>query len=184
VRLCISFAPLSSAVPQVLRMTLFEIVRHNPVMLHHIQEAVFRALKIYAHSDIVPKAHFFKSHTADSEITIIGLMEITENTKTNFLALGFSQTAFLGIYENMFREKLTDVSLESADLAGELLNIIFQTIDPELRKLGHKFDVSLPKVLTKSNTHEWIQTHADQSLVLPFSTECGDILFEIFETKG
>ena len=165
-------------------MTLFDVVRSSPEMIQHIQESVCKTLKIYARSEIVPKSHFFKVHAGDSEITIIGMLDLKEENNTSVLSLGFAHAVFVKIYENMFQEQLTEVSLETADLAGELINIVFQSIDPELRKRGHRFETSLPKVLTKSDLHRWVTISADQSLVLPFSTEYGDMLFEVFETKG
>ncbi len=165
-------------------MTLFEVVQSHPEMIRHIQESVYSALKVYASSEIVPKAHYLQSHAAAVEVTVIGMLELTRRDTTSVLAIGFSHEVFVAIYENMFKEKLIDVSLETADLAGELINIIFQSVDPELRKLGYLFEASLPKVLTQSPRHEWVQISVEQSLILPFSTGTGDILFEIFETKG
>ncbi len=165
-------------------MTLFEVVTSHPEMIRHIQESVYAALKVYASSEIIPKPHYLKSHAADFEVTVIGMLELTKTGATSVLALGFSHEVFVKIYENMFQEKLVEVSLETADLAGELINIIFQSIDPELRKLGFLFEASLPKVLTQAHRHEWVHISVEQSLILPFSTGTGDILFEIFETKG
>jgi CheY-specific phosphatase CheX len=164
-------------------MTLFDLISTSPGIIERIQESVHETLKIYARSEISPKSHFFKLNTGNDGITIIGVLDLKENDNTSVLSLGLSHAAFVKIYENMFHEKLLEVSLETADLAGELINIIFQSFDPELRKLGHVYEASLPRVLT-SNSGEWITNPAGQSLVLPFGTECGDILFEVFETKG
>lgn len=165
-------------------MTIFDIVKSEPKLIQHIEETVYRVLKIYSHSEIVPKSYYFTKHISDKEITVIGMLDLKENNNTCFVSLGFSNEVFLKIYENMFQERLTEISLESADLAGELINIIFQSISPELRKLGHNYEASLPKVLTKLNLQEWINNSAEQSLVFPFSTDGGNILFEIFEKKG
>ena len=165
-------------------MLFRSVATSHPEMIQHIQESVYATLKIYASSEIVPQSHYLQSHRTDAGITVIGMLELKNKDTTSVLALGFSNEVFFTIYENMFKEKLTEVSLETADLAGELVNIIFQSIDPELRKMGYLFDASLPKVLTKLHEHEWGKISVDQSLVLPFSTVKGEILFEIFETKG
>jgi CheY-specific phosphatase CheX len=165
-------------------MTLFEVVTTHPQIIQHMQDAVYETLKIYASSEIVPKPHYVESHTSDFEVTVIGMLALQEKGTASVLTLGFSHEVFIQVYENMFKEKLIEVSSESADLAGELVNIIFQTIDPELRALGYLFEASLPKVLTTVNLHEWVKISTQQSLILPFSTESGDILFEVFETKG
>lgn len=165
-------------------MTLFDVVRSHPEIIQHIQESVHKALKVYARSEIIPKAHFVKSLPAESEVTVIGKLELQENGHTSMLSIGFSQEVFFHIYENLFEQKLHEVSSETADLAGELINIIFQSIDPELRKLGYRFDASLPNVLVGTDHCERVRITVDQSLVLPFSTERGDMFFEVFETKG
>jgi len=165
-------------------MSFFDIVRSHPAMIGHIQRSVYETLKVYTSSELVPAPHYYTPHAADVEVAVIGSLDIRERDNTSRLALGFSREVFLHVYENMFRESLTRISPDAADLAGELVNIIFQSIDPELRKLGYVFEAALPNVITHSGPHEWVSISAKQSLVLPFSTERGDILFEIFETNG
>jgi len=84
--------------------------------------------------------------------SVFGMLDLKEENNTSVLSLGFAHAVFVKIYENMFQEQLTEVSLETADLAGELINIVFQSIDPELRKRGHRFETSLPKVLTNAGS--------------------------------
>lgn len=165
-------------------MTILDIVKLEPKLIQHIEESICKALKVYAHFEIVPKPYYFTNRIYDKEITVVGMLDFKEIKNRCIVSLGFSNDVFLKIYEKMFHEKLTEISLESADLAGELINIIFQSISPELRKLGYNCEASLPKVFTKSNLHEWINLSVEQSLVLPFSAEGGNILFEIFEMKG
>ena len=164
--------------------TLFDVVRSHPDVIGHIQKSVYNTLKIYARAEIVPKPHFFRSNAEGSEITVIGMLDLTQDGKTSVLSIGFSDAVFVNVYENMFQEKLTEISLETADLAGELINIIFQTIDPVLADLGLRFQASLPRVIALSNLDEWVRTSTNQSLVLPFSTGYGDIYFEVFESEG
>jgi CheY-specific phosphatase CheX len=165
-------------------VTLFDVVASKPELIRLIQTSVSDALKIYARSEIVPRPHCIKPHVADSEITVVGMLDIKESNDESMMSLGFPNAVFVKIYENLFHEELSEASLEAADLAGELINIIFETIDPQLRALGHRFDVSLPKVVTQSNLQEWRDISAGESLLLPFSTGWGDIVCEVFVMKG
>ena len=160
-------------------MSIFQIIKSDPDLVRLIQEAVFNTLKVYACSDIVTKPLFHKKHDCSFEVSIIGMLRLTSQNGDDVLAIGFSEQAFMTLYQNMFNEQPEAISSDNQDLAGELINIIFQTIDPELRKKGYHCEVSLPEILTGLDLDKWSQVLVKESLVLPFATTNGDLFFEI-----
>jgi CheY-specific phosphatase CheX len=160
-------------------MSIFEIIQSDPDLVRLIQEAVFNTLKVYACSDIHIKPLFTKEHKSSFEVNIIGMLRLTSKEGEDLLAIGFSELAFMTLYQNMFNEQQAAISSDNKDLAGELINIIFQTIDPELRKKGYNCEVSLPEVLMGADLEKWSHTLVKESLVLPFATANGDLFFEI-----
>ena len=160
-------------------MSIFEIIQSDPDLVRLIQEAVFNTLKVYACSDIHIKPLFNKEHQCSFEVNIIGMLRLTSNEGEDLLAIGFSELAFLTLYQNMFNEQPVAISTDNQDLAGELINIIFQTIDPELRKKGYSCEASLPEVLIGADLEKWTHVLVKESLVLSFATANGDLFFEI-----
>ena len=160
-------------------MSIFQIIQADPDLVLLIQEAVFNTLKVYACSDIETKPLFHKEHDSSFEVSIIGMLRLSSQKGDDLLAIGFSERAFMTLYQNMFNEEPEVISSDNKDLAGELINIIFQTIDPELRKKGYFCEVSLPEVLTGTDLEKWSRFLVKESLVLPFATANGDLFFEI-----
>lgn len=164
-------------------MNIFEIIKANPEFLPIIQNAVLNTLKIYSKSIVTPNTPFSSDNKTKNAIDIIGTISLTLNSHSSMLAIGFSRAAFIKLYENTFKEKLSSISIESQDLAGELINIIFQTIEPELVKKGYNFDASLPSVYCGHSIEKWKKQNIKRSFVFPFKSETGDIFFEIPELK-
>jgi CheY-specific phosphatase CheX len=160
-------------------MSIFEIIQSDPDLVRLIQEAVFNTLKVYACSDIHIKPLLNREHQSSFEVNIIGMLRLTSKEGEDLLAIGFSERAFMTLYQNMFNEKPVAISPDNQDLAGELINIIFQTIDPELQKKGYSCEASLPEVLLGADLEKWSHVLVKESLVLPFATANGDLFFEI-----
>ncbi len=166
-------------------MNIFQVIQSNPDLVGEMQKAVLATLKGYSKCDLEAKPTFFKDNKSKVDITILSMLTLsTKEGDKGVLALGFSEAAFMKIYEKTLDMKPEGINAETGDLAGELINIIYQTLTPELRKKGVIFDVSLPTVLIKNQLSEWSKVAVDRSLVFPFTSEQGDLYFEIPEIVG
>lgn len=165
-------------------MSLLKIIEKDSSIVPLIQDAILKTLQVHSRSQLTLGDVSFKSESPDSNISVIGLIKNTHNNSSAILAIGFSEKAFIQIYENMFQEMLTEITKEAADLAGEIVNIVYQTINPELKKRGHVFEVSLPVVMTGSELGKWLNCQITHSLALSFHNENEKIMFEIVEISG
>lgn len=162
------------------RHSLFDVVRANDALVGRIQEAVRTTLRVHSRSAIRVLPARSAGLPGQTEVAVIGVLRLTGSPGAgSMLALGLSLTAFAAIYENMFGEPLGELTEENQDLAGELVNIIFQTIDPDLRALGLELEPSLPAFLTGRAIEGWSQAAVGHSFVLPFSTDAGDLFIAI-----
>jgi CheY-specific phosphatase CheX len=162
-------------------MSVLDLINSDSKLLALIQDAVLHALQVHTHSMIEIGPTFFRSSVDKKNLGVIGLVHIKGNSTPAFLAIGFSEAAFLQIYKNMFKEELGGITLEAADLAGEIVNIIFQTLDPELRNRGFEFEVSFPEVHIGTSESKSACIQYQRSLVLPFRSGKEDFYFEIAE---
>ena len=161
-------------------VNIFDAICSDAGLIELIQKAVLTTLKVYTSSDVEvrPAIHQEKGN---SNSFVVGVVTLRGEKGSGKLGLSLSESAFATIYENMFGDKPAIFTLEDQTLAGELINIIFQTIDPELRTRGHFFDVSLPDVLAGDGLLQWHKPPVKRSILLPFVTAKGELYFEIPE---
>ncbi|MGK5086250.1 response regulator [Bdellovibrionota bacterium FG-2] len=163
-------------------MNIFQVIQSNPDLIAQVQKAVSDTLRGYSKCNLEAKPSFLKDDNNKFKITILSMLNLsTKAVDQGGLALGFTEAAFMKIYESTLNMKAEGINAETGDLAGELINIIYQTITPELRKKGVTFDVSLPTVLLENQLSDWAKVAVDRSLVFPFSSDQGDLYFEIPE---
>jgi len=87
------------------------------------------------------------------------------------LLLGLSQELFEILYQNMFNESIQLINQENHDLAGEILNIAFGSMDPEFRKMGLKLKASFPKVYSGKELERLSQELKSPSLCIRYASE-------------
>jgi CheY-specific phosphatase CheX len=161
---------------------ILKLIQSRDEIILAMQAAIVNTLKLYAGSVILAKPVFIKPRVSNHGLALVGQIELTDRyNKKIILALGFPQEVFSIIYENTFQEKIDEINSETQELAGELINIIFQTIDPELRVHGHEFTASLPQVLVGQSLIDSLQNNNTSSLVLPFAIEAGSFYLELAE---
>jgi chemotaxis protein CheX len=113
------------------------------------------------------------------DIAIAGVIALNTEGFSGTIALAFSETVFLKIYESMFGEKVEKITQESEDAAGELLNIIYGTAKTQLNaELGFKLAPALPTVLSGEKI-KIRQTTFQKIILLPFMTPFGPFQVEI-----
>jgi CheY-specific phosphatase CheX len=166
-------------------MSILEIFRTRIELISTIQSAIASTFKGYSNSAIISKTAFLKNQKASLDVSVLGVIWLTdEQNKKTAISLGFSEATFKKLYENTFNEQIIGIDEENKDLAGELVNIIFQTVDPELRIHDFKFNPSLPEVLTGKGIEDWSSICDDVTLVLPCAIGNDIFYFELSEVKG
>jgi CheY-specific phosphatase CheX len=168
--------------------SIIQIIYEKEEIIVAVQRAMVNTLGSYSQSVITANPVFLKNNHTRFDIKVVGTINLLEQKsgKSILLILGFGELIFKQIYENTFQEKIIDIDHENQELAGELLNIIFQTIDPELQKHDCIFTASLPEVFSGVKLDHWLKVNgkASLSLVLPFSITTNEFYFELSELQS
>lgn len=93
------------------------------------------------------------------------------------ISLCFPKQTFLNLMEIMFKENLSDITVDTKDGAGELANIIFGLTKSQL---NNQFQYEIKKSLPKVTFGDSVKVEGYNShpiVILPFTTGCG--LFHI-----
>jgi chemotaxis protein CheX len=112
-------------------------------------------------------------------IAIVAVISLTSKAFQGTIALCFPAPVFLAIYSNMVGEKHAEISKETEDAAGEILNIIFGQAKAELNdKAGYEIQKAIPAVIRGAD----IKVHhmaRKVAMVLPFQTPQGGFYLEV-----
>lgn len=161
---------------------LYQVIS-DPKLLASIQDAITHTLQVHTNSRIQAGNSFVRTSSDQQKLGVVGLVRIQCPNGSAVLAVGFSENAFLQVYKNTFREDLGEITLETADLAGEIVNIVFQIIDPVLRSRGLEFEVSFPETMIGPSLELPASQPYAKSVVLPFQAGNDQFYFEIAEAS-
>ncbi|NCN95579.1 MAG: hypothetical protein GW917_02545 [Bdellovibrionales bacterium] len=117
-----------------------------------------------------------KTHIFEESDAIAGQVEISLPNFKGQISLCFSKEGFIGVYEALLGEKITQIDEESADAASELLNMIYGHAKTILNKdFGMVLEPALPKAII--NPKPLKSTHP--VIVIPFDSDQGKLRIEI-----
>ncbi len=166
----------------MLEMNIFQLIQANPSLTVQIQKSLLETLKTHSKCSLDSKPANLKENKTKFKISILSMLSLSNKSgEKGVLALGFSDNSFMKIYENTLNPKPEGIGPENVNLAGALINVIYKVIAPELSKKGTTFDPAVPIVLLEKEVSDSAKVAVDRSLVFPFSSEQGDLYFEIPE---
>ena len=146
-------------------------------------EGTQKTLGIQCSMSITPQKPFLKGTQPEPEIALTGIIGMSSNRFIGNVHLSFTESAFIGIMNNMMGESFSKIPDDLTSGAAELLNIIYGSAKSILNQQGYNIKTAIPTVVrghliyTKSIT-------AGPTLVLPFTTEFGDFFLEITEQQN
>lgn len=127
---------------------------------------------------VTPKAsspYLKKEDLATGDIsTVVGLTGKANGT----FSLSFESACILKLASNMFGEEMTVLTLEVAEVAGELANMISGQARRELEGLGLLLDGSIPSVIS-GHGHNILHLTDGPKIAIPFSMDEGNFTMEI-----
>ncbi len=113
--------------------------------------------------------------TAHGEIS--GIIGMTGDA-IGSLALSFSEVCIMGICEKMLGEKHTEINRAVLDTVGELTNIISGAARKMMEKDDLKVIAAIPTIVF-GRAHTVRHVIKGPSIVIPFSTECGEFVIDV-----
>jgi CheY-specific phosphatase CheX len=143
---------------------------HRPELTKIIVDSLSHTIESYTQTKVSAGKPVLKKASQESDLAVIGLVRLESDTLTLELVLGFSKTVFVALYENMFSMPVEDISPENHDLAGEILNIAFGSMDPQFRKLNMKLHASFPKIYSGALVQEVMGKIGGQGIAIPYLT--------------
>jgi chemotaxis protein CheX len=112
------------------------------------------------------------------DVGIIGIIPLNCSKFRGHVALCFPTSVFLKVYEKMLGEVHTEITAETEDAAGELLNMMYGNAKTQWNKAGFDFAPALPTILRGEKISVRQQT-GGAVIVVPFESEVGIFRVEI-----
>lgn len=145
----------------------------NPFILGAVE-----ALKTQARIQVEGGKPFLKGKQAQPRFVVAALLGLVSNEFRGSISLYFEEKVFLKMIENMLGEKLTEVSDEYADAAGEILNITYGAAKTTLNSRGYELKRALPTVIKGSDIKANLSSKVP-TIVIPLQSEFGQVHIEI-----
>ena len=158
---------------QVPRKTGIDVAFINPFI-----QATQDSLAIQASTKVSVGKPYLKKDGVVLDSDIAGVISLTSKSFNGSIALCFPKRVFLAIYSKMVGEELEEITRESEDAVGELLNIIFGQAKVVLNKEGHEIQRAIPAIVRGSQ----ISVHhlsRNVAVILPFEMDSGKFHLEI-----
>lgn len=149
-------------------------------LLKTIVGSIADTISSYTQTPVTPGKVLFKEKADKKEIAVAGLIRFDGPECPVELFLGFSKDLFSFFYENMFQTSVEEISPENHDLAGEILNIAFGSMDPKFRQLGYHMRSSFPKVYSGGGLAKMLALVPDQAISVPFAAGNLKFVVEIY----
>ena len=145
-------------------------------------EGTINTLQTQANVPITTGKPFIKDGK-ELPIAIAGVITMNNAEMPGSIALCFSKEVFLGIYESMVGEKHEEITAETQDAAGELLNIIYGHAKTKLKAGGFTIDMAIPVILAGEKLTMQIGERG-KTIVVPFECPYGAFYLEIYFKKS
>lgn len=102
-------------------------------------------------------------------LDIVGVIKINSEKINGELALCFPKSCFLLIYNKLFSEKLTEISGDVSDSAGEFVNMVLGQAKADINKItGLTVDRTTPEVMT-GNMVDIAKVTGPRTVTVPFA---------------
>ena len=109
---------------------------------------------------------------------VTGIIGMASEKVTGCMVLSFSEACILKIVANMlYEDPKSKIDEEIVDAVGELTNMICGGAKSQLAKLNHKFDLATPTMVVGKGVEISYHTEAP-TIIIPFSTDCGEFVIE------
>jgi chemotaxis protein CheX len=139
--------------------------------------ALINVLSTMAGTEINQCGHTYKS-SRRARGSISGIIPFAGDNHNGSLAITFSKGAILAIYRQMLCEECSSITSETANLAGEITNIVAAGANRVYSEQGDEFSMATPRVLTGPSHAIHHQIDAP-TILIPFESMVGNLFIEL-----
>lgn len=148
-------------------------------MLKPFVEGAAKAFEVQVKIKIEAGKPGSKKHSYEANDAVVGQVKVDVEGFHGTISVCFSEPVFLAVYKALLGEELTKIDKDSADAAGELINIIYGHAKTALNKShGLTLKPSLPII----HLQPGIKKESGSVITLPFSSPIGDFRVEVLIT--
>jgi len=128
--------------------------------------------------DISPEKMIAKdNHFALGEVS--GIIAMTSNQIRGSFSISLQASVVFECTERLFGEKSEQLDSETADLVGELTNMVAGVAKATLETKGYDFGMATPNMLLGESHILNHQTESRSVVVIPFTCDVGMVYLEI-----
>ena len=153
-------------------------------MIKAVMFGINDALNKYGRLKVVPGKPEIKQKQDNTNLSAIGIVRLESKDFAVEVFMGFSEILFKEIYENIFQTTPMEVSSENHDLAGEILNVAFGTIDPMLRAQGIFARCSFPKIYSGEGMKKSLSTLNVPCVSIPYTKNGTSISVDLYPSSS
>jgi chemotaxis protein CheX len=139
-------------------------------------EGASKAFEVQVKIKIKPEKVFIKNSLYETTDSVVGKVKLETDKFKGIIALCLSKEVFFKIYAALVGEEITSVNKDTADAAGELMNIVYGHAKTVLNK---EFGLDLKPVIPEVVIQPPVEKVASPVIVVPFSTDFGAVRIEI-----
>jgi len=139
-------------------------------------EGASKAFEVQVKMKITPGKATPKMHMFEPDDVVAGRMHVDVEGFRGSITICFGENAFKQLYKALLGEEINVVDKDSADAAGELVNIIYGHAKAVLNQT-HKLQLkpAIPEIILKPK----VEKIDSAVLTLPFTSEVGSFRLEI-----
>lgn len=143
-----------------------------------------QAISQYTNTKVTTGAPFLQAKHEASDIAVIGMIRFEAKDLAIELFMAMSKDLFNKLYTNLFNSPVKEINSENHDLAGEMLNIAFGIMDPNLIKIGYRMVSSFPKMYSGHEMKTVLSKISNEAIVLPFEADGQKFAVELFSANS
>ncbi|MCM2324773.1 MAG: chemotaxis protein CheX [Oligoflexia bacterium] len=148
-------------------------------LLTPFSQAIKNTIEIQANTRVTLGAPRLKMSNERFEMDVAGVISLTSAKYNGSIALCLPAKVFLQIYSNMVGEKHLEITRETEDAAGELLNMIFGQAKAELNNnKAYEIQRAIPTIVRGQQLHVHHLSRG-VTIVIPAQTEAGEFRVEV-----
>ena len=118
----------------------------DPIIPKSLVDAIKDTFSIQASTTVEIKAVSVVPPGGINGVDVVSVIGLNSPTLEGTRALCFPKATFLGVMNKMLAENYTEITVENADGAGELLNITYGGARVKINEAGHSFMPAIPTV--------------------------------------
>ncbi|MFN7727770.1 MAG: chemotaxis protein CheX [Bdellovibrio sp.] len=143
----------------------------------HIDKSIVNAFHVQLSTKAQVRNLSMKPETAELySIDCLSTLPMKSSGYAGSLSIGFPEKTYFKLIEQMLGEKIDKITVENADAASEILNIVYASARKDINEDGFDFEPSFPTAIIGQNLAMSKSALSGHGLFFQCSSDLGDFL--------